>query len=46
LKCPNTKEVQVAVKLSKSNNGEIHNRKLDNIKKKMSNMIIKINGQK
>jgi len=32
-KCPNTKEIKCAVKLSEKNKGLVHLRKLENIKK-------------
>ena len=41
-KCPNTKEIEKAVRTSMKNHGLIHQRKPDNIKKKMSNMIVKL----
>jgi len=37
-----TKEITCAVKLSEKNKGLVHLRKLENIKKKVSNMIIKM----
>ena len=46
LKCPNTKDIIKAKKISENENGFIHLRKLENIKKKMSNMIIKIKHTK
>ena len=45
-KCPNTKEIEKAVRTSMNNHGLIHHRKPDNIKKKMSNMIIKLKNSK
>lgn len=45
LKCPNTREIQSAMKNSLKRKGMIHKRKLDNIKKKVSNMLIKIRQQ-
>lgn len=42
MKCPNTADIKKAMKISKENKGLIHLRKLENIKKKMSNMIIKM----
>ena len=41
-KCPNTKEIKCAVELSEKNKWLGHLRKLENIKKKVSNMIIKM----
>ena len=41
-KTPNTKEIEKAVRTSMKNHGVIHHRKPDNIKKKMSHMIIKL----
>ena len=40
--CPNTKEIKCAVKLSEKNKELVHLWKLENIKKKVSNMIIKM----
>ena len=45
LKCPNTRESQRAIKMSLKRKGLIHKRKMDNIKKKVSNMLIKIRQQ-
>ena len=41
-KCPKKHEIEKAVRKSIKNGGLIHLRKTDNIKKKMSNMIIKL----
>ena len=42
LKCPNGKEIDRAMKISLKKKGVVHKRKPDNVKKKVSNMLIKL----
>ena len=44
--CPGQQEIGKAVKISRSKGGLVHNRPMDNIKKKISNLLIKLNGRK